>query len=157
MRPGDKQSLNEGSAARHTQRIDKWLWYARLFKSRSLAAKFAESGKIRLKNGDTRAHLSKPSQTVRVGDVLTFPYGGQIRVLRVCAAGTRRGPAPEARLLYEDLTPLQQRPEEGGPLTIQTPSRPRGAGRPTKKDRRDLDRFQGPDSGDGDSQEPKLT
>ena len=80
-------------------RIDKWLWQARFFKTRSLAAGVVSSGHLRL-NG---AKMAKPGHDVRPGDVLTFAQGGQIRVVRVLAPGTRRGPAEEARTLYADL------------------------------------------------------
>ncbi|MCV2865153.1 RNA-binding S4 domain-containing protein [Defluviimonas sp. WL0075] len=80
-------------------RIDKWLWQARFFKSRTLAAERVAAGAVRL-NGQ---RLFKPAHPVGAGDVLTFAQGGVIRVVRVLAAGTRRGPAAEARLLYADL------------------------------------------------------
>jgi ribosome-associated heat shock protein Hsp15 len=80
-------------------RIDKWLWQARFFKTRSLAAGVVASGHLRL-NG---AKMAKPGHDVRSGDVLTFPQGDHIRVVRVRAPGTRRGPADEARTLYADL------------------------------------------------------
>jgi len=80
-------------------RLDKWLWFARFFKSRSLAQKLCESGRLRI-NGQV---VRKTHQTLRPGDVLTFPKGRDIRVIRVVALGTRRGPAPEAQTLYEDL------------------------------------------------------
>ena len=84
-------------------RIDKWLWYARLFKSRSQASKLAAEGRIRVDGKIvTRAH-----HMVKVGDVLTFPKARHIRVVRVVALGTRRGPAAEARTLYEDLLPAE--------------------------------------------------
>lgn len=84
-------------------RIDKWLWYARLFKSRSQASKLAAEGRIRVDGKIvTRAH-----HPVKVGDVLTFPKARHIRVVRVVALGTRRGPAAEARTLYEDLLPAE--------------------------------------------------
>lgn len=83
------------------QRVDKWLWQARFFKSRSLAAEVATSGQLRL-NGN---HVRKGAQIVRPGDTLTFPKGDQIRVIRVLSIGQRRGPASEAQTLYEDLTP----------------------------------------------------
>lgn len=82
-------------------RVDKWLWQARFFKSRSLAADVAASGHLRL-NGN---HVRKGAQPVRPGDMLTFPQGDKIRVVRVLAIGVRRGPASEAQVLYEDLTP----------------------------------------------------
>ena len=84
-----------------TQRLDKWLWFARFFKSRTLAAKLCAEERIRV----NRVLIAKAHQPVRVGDVLTFPQGRQIRVVRVLATGTRRGPAEEARTLYEDLDP----------------------------------------------------
>lgn len=89
-------------------RIDKWLWQARFFKTRTLAAEVVGAGRLRL-NG---AKMDKPGRAVGAADVLTFPQGGRIRVVRVLAAGTRRGPAGEARLLYADLDP---QPETGVP------------------------------------------
>nr|WP_274705525.1 RNA-binding S4 domain-containing protein [Salipiger pentaromativorans] len=113
-------------------RIDKWLWQARFFKTRSLAAK-AVSGGLRV-NGLT---VSKPAFAVGPGDVLTFAQGRVVRVIRVAALGTRRGPAPEAQALYDDLDPPAARPSE--PAEAQAP-RFEGGGRPTKRDRRALDR-----------------
>ena len=112
---------------RQTLRIDKWLWYARFFKTRGLASKTVTGGHVR-GNGN---HASKASHGVAVGDTLTFPQARQIRVIRILALGTRRGPAPEAQALYEDLTPPSD------PDLSQPHSR-KGA-RPTKKDRRKLD------------------
>ena len=77
-------------------RLDKWLWQARFFKSRSLSAAFVEGGHVRL-NGTP---VGKPAQPVGPGDVLTFVTGGRVRVLRLLACGTRRGPASEAQTLY---------------------------------------------------------
>lgn len=82
-------------------RLDKWLWYARLCKSRTLATGACSAGRIRV-NG---THTDKPHHSLKAGDVLTFPYGPRIRVIRVLAIGSRRGPARQARLLYEDLAP----------------------------------------------------
>lgn len=79
-------------------RLDKWLWQARFFKSRSLSAAFIEVGHLRL-NG---THVAKPAQMIGPGDVLTFALSGRIRVVHVLACGTRRGPAPEAQGLYRD-------------------------------------------------------
>ncbi|MBL8662723.1 MAG: RNA-binding S4 domain-containing protein [Candidatus Odyssella sp.] len=81
-------------------RLDKWLWHARFFKSRSLAAAFCAEGRLRL----NRRHIDRASAPVRAGDVLTFPLGNAIRVVRVLALGQRRGPPAEARTLYQDLT-----------------------------------------------------
>ncbi|MEM8952396.1 MAG: RNA-binding S4 domain-containing protein [Pseudomonadota bacterium] len=80
-------------------RLDKWLWQARFFKTRGLAATIASKGKIRI----NRMLVTKPHYKVRPGDVLTFAQGHDIRVIRIVALGERRGPAPEARTLYEDI------------------------------------------------------
>ena len=80
-------------------RVDKWLWYARFFKSRSLAARHVQAGEVRV----NRQRISKASAVLKIGDVLTFTVGDTIRVIEVAALGERRGPAPEARSLYHDL------------------------------------------------------
>lgn len=116
-----------GPEPRQSIRLDKWLWHARFFKSRSLAAA-AVGGPLRM-NGQP---VSKPSQPVRQGDVLTFVQGERVRVVRVLAPGKRRGPAPEAQALYEDLEPVTPAADPGTP-------EPRKGGRPTGKARRDFD------------------
>ncbi|MFD0908295.1 RNA-binding S4 domain-containing protein [Ruegeria arenilitoris] len=108
-------------------RIDKWLWHARFFKTRSLAAKQVSGGHVRI-NGD---RAQKPAQTVGPGDVLTFAQGCVIRVVQVEILGARRGPATEARTLYTDLTEEKDNPPQNPGFE--------GKGRPTKKDRRALD------------------
>ncbi len=121
-------------------RLDKWLFYARFCKSRQVAAALCESGRLRVGG----AIVAKPHYKLRVGDVLTFPQGRFIRVVRVEALAARRGPAPEARGLYEDLSPPeQQQPLPGKPAAAKAPvpQREPGAGRPTKRERRQLDRF----------------
>ncbi|MGE5503708.1 MAG: RNA-binding S4 domain-containing protein [Actinomycetota bacterium] len=80
-------------------RIDKWLWFARFFKSRSLAASVVEAGEVSL-NGRP---VAKPAQTVCPGDELVFPTGPRLRRVAVVALGERRGPAPEAQALYREL------------------------------------------------------
>jgi ribosome-associated heat shock protein Hsp15 len=119
------------------QRIDKWLFFARVTKSRSLAAKLAQAGRVRV-NGDK---VDQASHMVRIGDTLTITLDRQIRILRIAAPGERRGPFEEARLLYDDLTPP---PEDGDRLPVAlAPVRERGAGRPTKRDRRRIDSWTG--------------
>ncbi len=113
-------------------RADKWLWYARFFKTRTLASKVCASGKLRLSG----SLVAKAHQKVKVGDVLTFPQGRHIRVVKVVALGSRRGPAPEAQGLYEDLKPPTA--ETRLPRDTQVAPRDAGSGRPTKKDRRAL-------------------
>jgi ribosome-associated heat shock protein Hsp15 len=97
-------------------RLDRWLWFARFFKSRTLATAFCETGRIRV-NGIPAAKAHHP---VRPGDVLTFALASRVRIVRVMALANRRGPASEARLLYEDLTrpdspPSGHREEPGSP------------------------------------------
>lgn len=111
------------------QRIDRWLWCARFLKSRSLAATFVQTGRLRV-NGD---RISRASRLIRPDDVLTFPLGPHIRVIKIVALATRRGPAPEARQLYEDLDPPSERPPETSPSGTAS-----DAGRPTKKERREI-------------------
>lgn len=82
------------------QRLDKWLWYARVARTRTLAARLVVEGHVRL-NGQ---HVDQPARNVRPGDVLTIALEREVRVLRVLAPGVRRGPAPQARLLYDELS-----------------------------------------------------
>ena len=117
------------SKAKPGLRIDKWLWQARFFKTRSLAAKLVQSGKLRL-NGDL---ISKPSRMVSEGDVLTFPKALDTRVIEVRALGTRRGPAPEAQGLYRDLAPPEPKPA--------FTASPKAAHRPTARERRAIQKF----------------
>jgi ribosome-associated heat shock protein Hsp15 len=84
-------------------RIDVWLWRARFFKSRSLAGRFVEEGRIRLRRDGAEVRLDKSSRSVRPGDGLVFVIGGRIFSVRIIALGERRGPAPEARGLYAEL------------------------------------------------------
>ena len=112
-------------------RIDKWLWHARFFKTRSLAATTVKTSGARINS--TATH--KPSSSVSPGDVLTFPQGDHIRVIQIDALGERRGPAPEAQGLYTDLSPPQPKSEN---IQSRNPGFD-GNGRPTKKDRHTLD------------------
>ena len=124
-------------------RADKWLWYARFFKSRSLATQICQAGKLRLSGlGVVKAH-----HKVRPGDVLTFPQARHIRVIKVVALAARRGPAPEAQALYEDLKPPQAegRLPDGTPSASQSARREPGSGRPTKQERRALDKLRAPE------------
>lgn len=107
--PGAQRTGHGTPPPREVVRLDKWLWQARFFKSRSLAAGLAESGHLRINGQPTR----KPGAGVAVGDVLTFPQGSRIRVVRILALGQRRGPASEAQALYLDLD-VQKDP--AGPL-----------------------------------------
>jgi ribosome-associated heat shock protein Hsp15 len=119
-------------------RLDKWLWYARFFKTRALASKAISNGRFRL-DGDL---MSKPHRQANCGQVLTFSQGARIRVVRIKALGLRRGPAKEAALLFDDLAPIL--PAVGNkklsPLTT-FENRQAGDGRPTKRHRRETDRL----------------
>jgi len=116
-------------------RIDKWLWHARFFKSRTLAGKFVNAGKVRV-NG---ALLTKAHYMLKEGEVLTFPKGPHVRLIKVLHMGTRRGPAPEAQALYEDMDPPQPRIKPDKPPSVA--EREPGTGRPTKKERRVMDQW----------------
>lgn len=96
-------SVPEPEPAGEPCRIDVWLWRARFFKTRALAARFVEGGRVRLHRDGVEIRLEKPSRTVRSGDGLVFVLGGRLVSLRVAAAGERRGPATEARGLYTEL------------------------------------------------------
>ncbi|WP_386627288.1 RNA-binding S4 domain-containing protein [Sulfitobacter geojensis] len=112
-------------------RVDKWLWHARFFKTRTLAATQVKSGVVRINGTVTK----KPASTVTQADVLTFAQGDHIRVIQIDALGIRRGPAPEAQALYTDLSPPEPKAQN------KPPDNPGfdGKGRPSKKDRRTLD------------------
>jgi ribosome-associated heat shock protein Hsp15 len=117
-----------------SQRIDKWLFFTRAAKSRSLAAKLVQSGAIRV-NG---TKIEQPAHAVKPGDGVTIRLERRVLVWQVVAPGKRRGPAEEARTLYADLTPPPESKAEA-PVA----ERDQGAGRPTKRERRDIDRLQG--------------
>ena len=87
-------------------RADVWLWRARFFKTRSMAAKFVEEGRVRLTHpGQVEHRLDKPARPIKVGDQLVFALGGRLVAIVVEAMGDRRGPAEEARALYSALEP----------------------------------------------------
>lgn len=117
------------AAERPSIRIDKWLWYARFFKTRSLASKVVTSGHVRVNSN----RIGKASHNVSPGDTLTFPQGDRIRVAEIVDIGTRRGPAPEAQALYVDLSapPPPRAPE------------PRAGPPPSRKERRSAEKLKG--------------
>ncbi len=121
-------------------RLDKWLWHARFFKTRSLASKVCKAGKVRI-NGQ---HAGKASVTVKAGDVLTFVQAETVKVIEIKELGVRRGPAPEAQMLYKDLSPAPI-PKEETQIKSGSGHRPYGAGRPTKAERRATDKLMGRD------------
>ena len=126
---------SEGPDKGEVQRLDKWLWFSRILKSRTLAAQLVTDGKVRI----NRARVIKPSHTLRKGDVLTIAMRGSVKILKVLAPGRRRGPPQEARLLYEILGDRQTEP-----TAVSAPAmakRDPGSGRPSKRDRRLTDRL----------------
>jgi len=116
------------------QRIDKWLWHARLVRTRSAAAALAASGHVRL-NG---ARIAAPAKPVKRGDVVTIALDARVRILKVTGFADRRGDAEAGRALYNDLTPAPAVPEERAAPVAR---REAGSGRPTKQDRRAIARF----------------
>ena len=88
-----------------TQRLDKWLWCARFFRTRAMAAAICEAGRVRVSGQVVR----KAHYALKPGDVLTFPQGHHVRVVRVAAFAERRGTASAAAVLYEDLAPPEPR------------------------------------------------
>jgi len=123
------------------QRLDKWLWFARVVKTRTLAAKLVSAGDVRVNGGRQDA----PAKQVGAGDVLTIALDRQVRVLRVLGPGARRGPYEEARLLYEDLSPPAVRAGAEEPAAAHG-ARPAGSGRPSGRERRALDQLRGRES-----------
>ncbi len=123
------------------QRIDKWLWHARVVRTRSAAAALAEAGLVRI-NG---ARIDTSSRPVRPGDVVTVALDRNVRLLKVIGYAERRGSAEAARGLFEDITPPPATPREPS-----AGAREEGAGRPTKRERREIDRLQGRDEFDAE-------
>lgn len=115
-------------------RVDAWIWAVRLAKTRSQATAAVKAGHVRVNDAP-----AKPAQPVKIGDVVRVRLHGLEKIYRVKALATRRGSASEAALLYDDLTPPPP-PREERSATV---ARDRGAGRPTKRDRRDIDRLRG--------------
>ena len=116
-------------------RLDTWLWYARFYKSRSLSSKAVLSGKLRLNSNK----IIKPASKVKINDVLTINQINKVRIIQIQSLGSRRGPASEAQKLYYDLS---------GDITdasktkhISEKSKKETNKRPTKKDRRILDKI----------------
>ena len=116
-------------------RVDKWLWAARVFKTRSLAGAACDGGKV-----DINDEVAKPARRVRIGDLIavTLPRGRR-RILKVAGVDDQRGSAAVAKALFEDLTP----PAPPRPLQAPPPRREAGAGRPTKRERRAIERLRG--------------
>ncbi len=145
MSDGEDSDSEPGAISPATsQRLDKWLWCARVVKTRTQAAALVSGGKVRV----NRVKTDKPAYAVKAGDVVTASVGARVRVLAVKAVGDRRGSAVIARLLYNDLTaPADADVGEPGlqlcSSAVPTGRRDNGSGRPTKRDRRLTDRLKG--------------
>lgn len=126
-----------------TLRLDKWLWHARFFKSRTLASAFCEAAGVRIAGQPVR----KAHYPLRVGDVMTFRHGPHIRILKVVALSARRLSPALARDLYEDLAPPPPRGERppDPPDPPASGARAPGSGRPTKAEGRAIARLKGAD------------
>jgi ribosome-associated heat shock protein Hsp15 len=119
------------------QRIDKWLWHVRVVRTRGAAAALAAAGRVRV-NGQ---RIDAASRAVRIGDVVTVALDRVVRVLKVCGFAERRGSATAAQALCEEIVP----PTAIAKTDEETAAREVGSGRPTKRDRRAIDRFAGND------------
>lgn len=133
--------MHEDSAPLRTDpvRLDKWLWAARFFKTRSIAADAVDGGKVYV-NGDR----AKPAKSVKPGDEVRIRLGPYEHIVEVRGTSERRGPAPEAQRLYEETAASREAREKlHWQLTKAAPAIDPAPGRPTKQDRRALDRFRG--------------
>ena len=119
------------------ERLDKFLHFSRAVKSRTLAQKLIETGAVRVNSERTE----RSDHKVGAGDVLTMSLHGRILVWRIIDCGTRRGPASEAQGLYEDMSPPPLPRQVLSPFEAAIAPRAEGAGRPTKKERRETDRL----------------
>ena len=116
-------------------RLDTWLWYARFYKSRSLSSKAILSGKLRVNS----IKIIKPASKVKINDVLTINHVNTVRIIQIQSIGSRRGPASEAQALYNDLSPDVTAAAKS--KDVSEKSKKDTNERPTKKDRRILDKI----------------
>jgi ribosome-associated heat shock protein Hsp15 len=104
--------MTDLDGGKQTQRLDKWLWHARIVKTRSLASQLVGKGKFRV----NRERIVKPAHMVKCGDVITGSLFGRVRIFQIAGFSERRGPAVEARALYVDMTPPEKEAPEGEPM-----------------------------------------
>ncbi|MBO0904508.1 RNA-binding S4 domain-containing protein [Jiella sonneratiae] len=146
-RPQEGRPLAGPGGSAGAQRLDKWLFFARIVKSRTLAQKLVLSGGVRV----NREKVDNPARQLRPGDTLTISLARTVRVLTVRLPGARRGPASEAATLYEDLSPPTRETGAAGEASdkpVPPPAAPEaGTPRPSKKDRRALARLKGGEPG----------
>ena len=118
-------------------RIDKYLWAIRIFKTRSLASDACKAGRVKLESQSI-----KPSYVVKQGDIFHIQKDQQKKIVKVIDILDKRVDAPTAQKYYEDLSPADDTPKHFSVFTVPVLKRDRGTGRPTKKDRREIDDMQ---------------
>ena len=133
--------MSDALETSHRLRVDKWLWHARITKTRGLAQTLVKTGKVRV----NAERIAQASRAVGPGDVLTVLKDRRVLVLEIVAVGERRGPAPEAQALYKDMSPPPPPRKPTAPKPLPQAVRDEGAGRPTKRERRQLNRLRGDD------------
>jgi len=125
--------MTKAETSNLSQRIDKWLWHARFFKTRSIAQKQVSTGKIRVNS----EKISSPSRKVIPGNVLTITRERDIKIIEILGIADKRGPFSQAQLLYNDLSP--PKPEKQKQVqTRESMSRIQSEGRPTKHQRKQI-------------------
>ena len=133
---------NRENGSEQKVRIDKWLWAARFFKTRSLASEAIKGGKVSVNN-----HRAKPSRDLELGDVLILRQGFDEKTVVVRALSAKRGPASVAQQLYQETKEsIEKREKEKELRQLSAAQRPHGEGRPSKRERRLIHRFTRPDS-----------
>lgn len=125
-----------------TTRVDRWLWSVRLFKTRTLAAEACDAGHVRV-NG----HPAKPARSIRPGDIIIAAVHDITRTVKVLAVVEQRIGAKLVPTYLDDLTPAAEFEKAHEKFAAPSGQRPKGAGRPTKRDRRILSSFFGEESG----------
>jgi ribosome-associated heat shock protein Hsp15 len=133
------QTLKDDPSSRHLLRLDKWLWAARFFKTRSLASEAIKNGKITM-----AGERLKPSKEIAVGNTLSIKQDFYTRTVKVLDLNARRGSAAIAAALYEETDEsIRDRERLSQMRKLQPAVRPSGAGRPTKRERRQITSFTG--------------
>ena len=128
-------------------RIDKWLWAVRIFKTRTMAGDACRAGKVKIDG-----HAVKPSRALKLGDEMTVSIGPLLRTIKVKALIYNRVSAKLVPDSLEDLTPAEEYERIKFMHELNAEYRDRGTGRPTKKDRRTIDRLKGPGIGDKETE-----
>lgn len=135
--PREDAALSPGdSATQHGTRVDKWLWAVRVFKTRSLATDACKGGLV-----ESNGNKLKPSHEVKLQEIISARVGDILRTVKVTAFLDKRVGAPVAKSYCDDLTPPEEYEKRKAPDLKPLMTRPKGSGRPTKKDRRSLERL----------------